>query len=162
TRRLFYWAGNPPTEGYLVADGTRLGGPFARQSTIVFTSDGRHWATAGVLQDQADGRPGPTVEYVDGRELGRHPDASLPTLSDDGRDVAYLVAEEDGPVRLIVDGAEREGHLVPDAECARRAKRRPKGINPDLWPQFQVRYAGDSLFVMTQDVDGWGIYRDGT
>jgi hypothetical protein len=162
TRKLFYWAGNPPGEGFLFADGAKLGGEFGRESTVGFTPDGAHWATAGVARERPDGSPGPTIELADGRELGRYPDASLPSLSTDGRHVAYLAMGGDGAVKLIVDGAERAAYAVPQGECAERAKRRPKGINPDIWPQFQVRYAADgSLFVMTQDADGWGVYRDG-
>ena len=40
TGKLFYWAGSD-TEGWLVADGTRLGGDLAHEGKIVFSPDGR-------------------------------------------------------------------------------------------------------------------------
>ena len=79
-------------------------------------------------------------------------------FSPDGHHLAYLVAA-DGGAKLLVDGTERASWEAPRADCAARAKGRPMG--PNFWPQFQVRYLADgSLLVMTQDPDGWGIYRN--
>ena len=168
TRRVFYWAGgrvDDADEGFLVADGTKLGGDFAREATIVFSRDGRHWATAGPTRNRREGDvagPGPVTALADGRELGRYADASLPTFSPDGRHLAYLVAGPDGRARLIVDATERAAYAVPEAECAARMKPRASGPNPNFWPQFQVQYLSDGrLLVMTRDGDGWGIYRNG-
>ncbi|HJQ82446.1 MAG TPA: hypothetical protein VKA21_00105 [Candidatus Binatia bacterium] len=162
TRKLFYWAGAPEGPGYLVADGTKIG-DFGRNGTVVFSRDGTRWATAAGLREEVDGterRPGPVSVVADGVELGRYPDASVPAFSPDGRHLAYLVASADAKIKLIVDGAERTEWPVPASECAARRKPEPRG--PNMWPQFRVRYLTDgSLVVMTQDADGWGVYRDG-
>lgn len=165
TRRLFYWAGSGKDKGYLVADGNRLGGDLARAGAIVFSKDGAHWATAAGTRDRIDGdtrAPEAVVVFANDRELGRYPDASLPTLSADGQHIAYL-ASGAGATKLIVDGVERQTYAAPTAACAQRSKPRPRRLNPNYWPQFQVRYLFDgSLLIMTQDGDGWGIYRDAT
>jgi hypothetical protein len=155
TRKLFYWAGSPTVSGYLVTDGTKFGG-FVRDGKIVFSSDGRRWATAGGAVE-----PGSVIVLADGMEVGRYPDASVPAFSTDDRHLAYLVAAEDGGTRLIVDGSERATYPKASMGCAARKKPEPAG--PNFWPQFQVKYLSDgSLLVMTQDADGWGIYREGT
>jgi WD40-like Beta Propeller Repeat len=162
TRKLFYWAGSS-TAGQLVAEGTKVG-HFAKEGTIVFTRDGRRWATAAGGADEIEGgaiRPGQAVVVADGKEIGRHPDASVPTFSPDGRHLAYLAAAEGG-TKLIVDGADRTAYRRPPAPCAAAmdpGSRRP----PNFWPQFQTAYLSDgTLLVMTQDEDGWGIYREGS
>ena len=164
TRKLFYWAGHAMDRGFLVADGKTYGEDVGRESTLVFSKDGAHWATTASLHDRGpnDSIPGPVVVFADGRELGTYPDASLPDFSPDAKHVAYLAAGPDG-AKLIVDGAERASYATPTADCAARAFRRPKRtLNPFYWPQFQVGYLSDGrLVVMTQDADGWGIYRDG-
>lgn len=158
TQKLFYWAGSQT--GYLVAEGARIG-TFAREGTMAFSRDGVHWATAAglaeVVGDPAS--PAPAVMVLaDGKEVGRHPDASIPTFSPSGGHLAYLAATESGS-RLIVDGTERATYPRPSAPCAAARKGGPKA--PGLWPQFQTKYLSDgSLLVMTQDEDGWGIYRD--
>jgi WD40-like Beta Propeller Repeat len=163
TRRLFYWAGHELDRGFLVVDGKTFGEDIGRESTIVFSSDGAHWATTAALHDRGPGgteEPGPAVVFADDRELGSYPDASLPAFSPDGRHLAYLVAGEEG-ANLIVDGAEQRSFARPLADCAARPRRRHRQINPYYWPLFQVRYLSDGrLLVMTQDDDGWGIYRD--
>jgi hypothetical protein len=167
SRKLFYWAGETVDRGFLFADGAKLGDDIVRESTIAFSDDGQHWATAAEAWDRESEkniRPGPVVVFADGHELGRHPDASLPAVSPDGRHVAYLVATEGGDgTRLIVDGVEQAAYPTPAPVCAARAKPRKRRLNPYYWPQFQVRYLSDGrLLVMTQAGDGWEIYRDGT
>jgi len=158
TRKLFYWAGSSAGPGYLVADGVRIG-DFGKDGTIVFSADGAHWATlAGMRENGA--APGPVVMVADGVTLESHPDASVPALSPDGRHLAYLVSAG-GQTRLVVDGAERATYPPATRECSARKKRDPRGAS--YWPQFQVRYLADGrLGVMTEDADGWGVYRDGT
>jgi len=163
THKLFYWARSFIGPGYLVTDGAKLG-EFSREGTMVFSPDGTRWATAGGAWDlkvYLTPKPTPAIVLVDGKEVGRYPDASVPSFSPDGQHVAYLVAVDEGGTKLIVDGAERASYPAPDAPCAGRAQPQPKG--PNFWPQFQVKYLSDgTLVVLTQDADGWGIYRDGT
>ncbi len=169
THALFYFAGNPADpagDGFLIADGQRLGGQFAREGDMVFSPDGKRWATTGGTHPHRKGdqtEPGPVIVFSDGKELGRYPDASLPAFSHDGKHLAYLVAGDDGAAKLLVDGAERATYGLPESGCSARTKPRVKGKNPEFWPQFQVRYlSDDSLLVMTRDREGWGIYRDAT
>ena len=159
TRKLFYWAGSSTAgPGYLVADGTRIG-DFGKDGTIVFSADGTRWATVAGMRENGT-TPGPVVVLADGVALGRHPDASVPAISPDGRHIAYLVSAG-GRTKLVVDGAERATYPPASKECAPRRKREPRGAS--YWPQFQVNYLSDgTLAVMTEDADGWGVYRDGT
>jgi hypothetical protein len=160
TRKLFYWAGSL-TAGHLVADGTKIG-HFGKAGTIVFSRDGRRWSTAAGVADEIGTpvtRSNEVAVIADGQESGRHRDASVPTFSPDGRHLAYLAAAESG-VRLLVDGTERAAYPAPAAPCA-AAKDVGSARAPNFWPQFQTKYLSDgSLLVMTQDPDGWGIYRD--
>lgn len=162
TRKLFYWAGAFTGPGYLVADGTRIG-DFGRDGTLVFCLDGTRWATAAGTRELKVGdetKPGPVIVLADGKKLGSYPDASVPSFSADGRHLAYLVGADDA-TKLVVDGTERASYVKPTSPCAAPKTPFPRG--PNFWPQFQVRYQSDGrLLVMTQDEDGWGIYRDGT
>jgi hypothetical protein len=53
THKLFYWAGAHEGPGYLIADGQQIG-DFGREGTMVFSVDGKRWATATGMRE--DGR----------------------------------------------------------------------------------------------------------
>ena len=158
TGKLFYWAGSD-TEGWLVADGTKIGGDLAHEGKLVFSPDGRRWATTCTARPQAGGHGKRAVVFADGKELGRYAGASIPTFSPDGRHLAYVVVDDGGSASVLVDGEPRVKYAPSDDPCAARLEGTPS--EPSLWPQFQAAYLADgSLVTMTQDPDGWAIYRD--
>jgi hypothetical protein len=166
SKRFFYWAlerRHDMGSVALVADHRVVASGFGRPGSLVFSEDGSRWAAvAGTPQRHDSGtvESGPVVVLADDRELGRYPDASLPSFSPRG-ELAYLVETEGGSMKLLVDGAERASYEKPETQCAIATKRQPVG--PNLMPQFRTAYLSDgSLLVFAQERDGWVVYRDDT
>jgi hypothetical protein len=173
TGRLLFWRlpDEPNPTGLLLVDGdTMVPTPIARPGQVIFSENGLHWAVAGGIglgdpfAIDADGKPippkrGPVVVLHDGREVGRHVDTSSPVLDRSGAHIAYLAREDDGKVRLIVDGK-----ATPPYEMAPGTKPPTIGervVGPVMDDWYSVRFLSDgSLLSVSDHVDGWAIRRD--
>jgi hypothetical protein len=160
SERLFYWAvdgASTPPRVVLVSGDRVLATDYVRLPALVFSKGGTRWASVGGTASAEGG--GPVAVLVDGREMGRHADASLPAFSPDGQHVAYLIQDEAGQIRLLVDGNEQRAFKGPETPTSPIVK--TLAVGPNLPPQFSVNYLRDgSLLVLTQDRDGWAIYHD--
>jgi len=167
TGTAVYWVreGSPSAGGIgVVADGTLAGAGLAQPGRIVFSRDGSRWAAVGGTPPTGTGEAvqrGPTVVFADGREVGRAVDVSFPTFSSDGKHLAYLAERDDTRIALMVDGVEQRVYEDADNPCTLVSK--VSDVGPNLPPQFSVDYLSDgSLLVVTEDRDGWAVFRDGT
>jgi len=172
--RMLYWAipEDPAATGLLLVDGdTILRTPAARPGQLVFSEDGKHWATAAgiglgdpfaVASENRLAEPtrGPVVVLHDGREIGRHADTSPVALDATGTHVAYLARDDEGRVSVVVDGVisapfERPPGAKPPAVDEKR-------IGPTLGGWYSVRYLSDgSILSVADHAEGWAVRRDG-
>ncbi len=143
----------------LYADGVDVPMPYTKPGMMDFSDVGGHWCTTGLEPGPAEDQPGPFRLFANGSEAGRHHDASFPAVSREGH-VAYL-ADDDGRLVLLVDGAERQTFSAPTAPCA--VKSAQAAGSPQLPRHHIVRYLADgSLLIVARDADGWGVYHDET
>lgn len=172
--RMLYWAipEDPAATGLFIIDGeTIIQTPVARPGQIVFSEDGKHWATSAgiglgdpfaVAEENRLAQPtrGPVVVLHDGREVGRHADTSPVALDATGAHVAYLARNDEGRVSLVIDGVVSApfepvpGHTPKPVD--------EKVIGPTLGGWYAVRYLDDgSILTIADHTDGWAVRRDG-
>lgn len=162
TQRLFYWTLDETADQRLfslVAEGTTIPTDFVGPGGLAFSDDGSRWAGIGVGPSNVEGEVGDFTLYIDGENVGSHQDAGMPAFSPDGKHTAYVIAR-DKQVTLLIDGVAQHIFDPPTAPCGAAAAQTAR--RPDLPLHHMVRYLADgSLFVITRDADGWGVYRDG-
>jgi hypothetical protein len=163
SHRFLYWVSptRDDTKVYkLVVDGAVIATDAVLPGPLTFSEDGSRWAVTVLNPTETPGAVGSIALLSNGKELGSYDDATGPALSPDGRHVAYLGAR-DNVTRLYVDSEARQTFERPAEPCGASAVEAAR--HPDLPAHHAVRFLADgSLFVVTRDVDGWGIYRNGT
>jgi len=164
-KRFFHWVTHwgaaVETLPVLIANGQQLAPGFAQAVPITFSVDGTRWAVVGKEPDRHVGdktEVGAVAVFADGRALGRYKDTSQPAFSPDGKHLAYLIENEDGQFKLIVDGAERrtfERQSVAAPEITQGA------AGSDLTQRLRVTYLSDGTLVeIAPSRDGWTVYHD--
>jgi hypothetical protein len=164
--RLFYWTRELPTDPSVApvvamfADGKTIATEFVATGEMSFSEDGSRWVAAGAALGAEPGKLGDLSLFVDGVQIARARDMTLPATSNDGRHVAHLVKGDDGRVTLIVDGKSGQVFDPPTTECGAAAFN--AAPSPDLPLRHIVKYLSDgSLLIVTRDPEGWGVYVDG-
>lgn len=148
-------AAHPPADVQLVVDDVATPTPLGRPGTFVFATAGTRWAAVGGLPSR-----GPSIVWLDGREVGRWTDVSLPAFSADGARVAWIAETSPGRTALVVDGVEQA--TMPEPAVPTSPLVRPSKIGPNLWPQLAVRWLPHGpILLLAQDRDGWSVSRDG-
>lgn len=137
-----------------VVDTTIVPTPINEPIKLVGAAGGTRWAAMGWMDAGPDAGPDParqTVIVVDGREMGRHAAASMPSFSPDGAHVAWATRDPRGPVTIVVDGAPvRTIEAVP-----------PPAEGPSFDQLASTQYLSDGrLLALVPDGDGWTIFRD--
>jgi hypothetical protein len=164
--RLFYWTRELPNDPAVApvvamfADGKTIATEFAQAGEMSFSEDGSRWIAGGAGLGAEPGKLGDISLFVDGVQIARARDVTLPATSRDGRHVAHLVKGDDGRVTLVVDGKSGQVFDPPTTECGMAAFN--AAPSPDLPLRHIVKYLSDgSLFIVTRDPEGWGVYVDG-
>jgi len=161
SQRLFYWIGDR-VDGRrqlaIVAAGQTIPANVRQPERISFSKDGGRWATA-VRAEEGEGRLGHVIVLADGREVGRYADTTVPAFSADGRHLAYLAADDEGKVKLVVDGKERDPYETPETSCLPASAAANDGWT--LRRLLGARYLSDgSLVTVAHDRQGWAVWRD--
>jgi hypothetical protein len=167
THKVFYW-GLDASSGQkvvkLVADGQVIDADLARTGHFVFSQSGGHWAAIGGQEIETgpnEYKPGAVRLWADGRLVGSHPDTSMPAFSPRGGHLAYLKQDDDGIVKLVVDGQTQRAFEAPAVAASPPVK--SASVGPNLTPQYQVAYLSDGrLLIVATDRDGWVVFRDAT
>jgi hypothetical protein len=167
TKRVFYWALDASTGKrvvYLVADSTPTPAAIARTGKFFFSPVGAHWAAVGGTEIQTGANEfeaGPVRLWVDGEVVDSYKDMSFPTFSPDGAHLAYLIQDDAGQVKLLVDGRELRAFEPPETPVS--APLQADTVGPNLPPRYQSKYLSDgSLLTVATDRDGWAIFRGRT
>lgn len=163
--RLFYWALEGLSNSQrivLVADGKTLPMNLKAQGSLWFSSDGNHWAT--MVTPAASGGSGNTslsvVVILDGKELGRYPNAGYPSFSRDGKHLAYFVQNSGSKISLVIDGKVQQTYAEPTGNCSFIFRSAMTG--PDLGGQFVTRYlSDDTLLLLVRDKNCWTVSKNG-
>lgn len=159
--RLFYWTSDgtgAETRIGLVAEGTAMPTDFLATGQLGFSDDGARWFAAGVARGAEPDTLGDITLFVDGAEVARHRDVSMPGFSAAGGHVAFLTAT-DRRATLVVDGRPGRTFGPPTVSCGTTALASTR--NPDLPLRHLAKYLSDgSLLLVTRDADGWGVYVD--
>ncbi len=162
-RKLFYWAADYSTgavKAAFVAGGETFVTEYAHKAALVFSPKGR-WALIGMAGQPGTDPPqrGPVVIYVDGARIGSYADASTPVFSPDEQHFAFLIEDDAGAIKLVVDGAVRRTFAKPEVRASAAIK--TSNVEPDMPKQFSVHYQSDgTLLILTLDREGWTLYRD--
>jgi hypothetical protein len=162
TRELFYWAyaiAGDERLVTLVAGGKEIPTGLARAGKLVFSKNGERWAAIGEARPSAGSERGGVEIFVDGEHAGSYPGACLPALSHDNAHVAYLVEDESGRIKLLVDGRERRVFEPPRAGGTPGVE--PGSGHANFMTRSGVTYLSDgSLLVLTRDGERWSVFRD--
>ncbi len=158
-----YWAKEKPDSPFLLLVGPEgsLETELRRIAPIIFSKNGKRWATAGMTMNEADGGVtfGPAVVYSNGRLIGHFADATLPALSPDGEHMAFIAERDDGKKALIVDGTERKVFDTPGLDKAAPVAK-SSGSGQLGLSQFRVLYDEEgTLITLAHDSDGWAVFR---
>lgn len=161
TRRLFYWAYEVAGERMLVklvVGGEEIPTRLARAGKLVFSKSGGRWAAVGEAHPEAASERGRVEVLIEGLPPGLYAGACLPALSHDGQHVAFLTEDEEGRVKLWVDGSEWRAFEPPPVAGA------PTSVgNVNLMTRSAVAYFGDgSLLILARDGERWSVFRDET
>lgn len=166
TQRRVYWAIDRnlgEDELLLVDNGREVRTGMRQPNPFVLNRTGTRWATVGNLARDAagPGSSGKAAVYSNGELIGVYEDVSVPALSADGSEIAFVGERPDGSHVLVVNGKEKrvfprfpEGRAAPPMRMSDRA--------PGLG-QFKLLYLTDrSLVVLAYDAEGWAVYRNDT
>lgn len=115
-------------------------------------------APSPVPSEAAAEPPHRVVVFNQAGVLGEHEDTTVPTVSADGRHVAYIAADE-GRTALYVDGKIRREFGAPEVAHHPAIKLSKPG--PNLEPETTVRYLSDgSLAGVALAEGGWTVFHD--
>ena len=157
TNKLFYWAIDPSPGDQtmvLVADGEVMRTDFEYPGALAFSPDGERWAAIVGTKDGV-------VVMVDGERVGLYPDTTWVTFSPDGEHFVYLTENTQGNMSLVVDGQIRQTYQKPTVTASNLVEAYLYG--PNLTQLMSVAYLSDeTLLVLTQDQNGWTIYKGDT
>ena len=160
---------NPPRI-HLVVNGEKSPVEVGYEGVVVFAKTGGAWAAVAparpektveeMAAEAADAGEAPKrqlIAFGPGGVLGKHHDTTTPSLSPDGRHVAYVAATADGRQSLIVDGAVAKEFPVPGGQYMPALKEARDG--PNLEPEATARYLADgSLVVVALAENGWTVF----
>lgn len=163
TNRLFYWALEGISNSQrvvLVADGKTLPMALQAQGSLWFSSDGNHWATMVTPAADSGKTSGTVVAILDGKEMGRYPNAGYPSFNRDGKHLAYIVQDGNSKISLMIDGKVRQTYEQPSGNCSFIFQSAQTG--PDLGGQFAARYlSDDTLLLLVRDKNCWTVSKNG-
>jgi hypothetical protein len=161
-----------PPRIQLMVNGEKSPVEVGDEGVIAFAKTGGAWAavaparpekaveeTAGEAADAGEAPKRSLVVFGPGGVLGEHHDTTTPSVSPDGKHVAYLAATAEGRQSLIVDGKVAKEFPAPSVEFLPALKEARHG--PNLEPEATARYLADgSLLVVALAENGWTVLHD--
>lgn len=140
------------------------------EGVIAFAKTGGAWAAVAPARpakpvgeagsetpDAADPPKRRLVVFGPAGVLGEHHDTTTPSISPDGKHVAYVAVTAEGQHSLIVDGKVAREFPVPSVEYIPALKQAKPRQN--LEPETTARYLSDgSLLVVALADDGWTVF----
>ncbi|HZR82738.1 MAG TPA: hypothetical protein VFD92_16710 [Candidatus Binatia bacterium] len=173
--------GKPP-KGYLTVNGTRADVAFGREAPIAFSREGGSWATIAPAYDPegtpttpeergesapageappVPDRPRRLLALAERGELGEYYDTTTPAVSPHGEHVAFVAADAEGNVSLVVDGKVERRFEKPAIRYLPVVK--PQKVGPNLEPESSVTYLADgSLVTVALAEQGYTVFHDAT
>ncbi len=157
-----------PPRVQLVVNGDKSPVVVGDEGVVAFAKTGGAWAAvaparpakpAAKPDDESAGAAPPKrlVVFGPGGVLGEHSDTTTPSVSPDGKHVAYVAVNAEGRQSLIVDGKVAREFPVPSVEYLPALKQAKHG--PNLEPETTARYLSDgSLLVVALADNGWTVF----
>jgi len=159
-----------PPRVQLVVNGEKSPVVVGDEGVLAFAKTGGAWAAVAPARpakpasapgdenpDAADPPKRSLVAFGPTGVLGEHHDTTTPSISPDGKHVAYVAVSAEGRQSLIVDGKVVREFPVPTVEYMPTVKQTRKG--PNLEPEATARYLADgSLLVAALADNGWTVF----
>jgi len=160
--QLFYWA----LDGQkiiLSAGGQNIVTSLSAEGRLVFSKDGARWAAFGAERTQQSGeaiKRGTNVVYVDGAEIGKYADLSVPQFSQDGKHFAFLTLDNGGKMGLVIDGVQTATYEAPKVKVSMYVNVFVNG--PSLFLYTKVLFfINGRVVALVLDENGWTVIENG-
>ncbi len=152
THRLAYWALPNRGRAVLVADGQAFPTASNRPGMLMFSPDGKSWATVSFGGNPRRPESRFASVMLDGAEVGRYWDAGIPRFSPDSQHLAFLAIDaESQRLLVVVDGEGTEVSTDPAITLK-------YGVGPNLSFQTDLEYALDgTLHSIFHTNRGWEV-----